>query len=259
MEARTSAASPCPSMPNMETGTVNLQRHCVSFTCFVFFINFFFTIFSILHRGRTAPASIRGSPSRSAASSRPQNSWRWTGGSGRQHTMLMEIQLTKVLVQYLCICFCWELEAVWKSQPQPYVLQVSFQHESYLVQAAGQDGEASVAAGGIVATGIEQPLSRQVFIVQELEIRDRLASSQINKFLYLYTSESMPRRAHSNMVRQQTGGAGGGGLHLHDIDYVFPFCSWQWRPCRFVQSRALGAQSAVYGSASYHYDLILTR
>lgn len=46
----------------------------------------------------------------------------------------------------------------------------------------------------------EQPLSRQVFIVQELEVRDRLASSQINKFLYLYTSESMPRRAHSNMV-----------------------------------------------------------
>lgn len=81
------------------------------------------------------------------------------------------------------------------------VLQVSFQHESYLVQGAGQDGEASVLAGGIVGSGTEQPLSRQVFIVQELEIRDRLASSQINKFLYLYTSESMPRRAHSNMVR----------------------------------------------------------
>ncbi|KAG7276950.1 LOW QUALITY PROTEIN: hypothetical protein CRUP_010270 [Coryphaenoides rupestris] len=48
--------------------------------------------------------------------------------------------------------------------------------------------------------GGEQPLSRQVFIVQELEVRDRLASSQLNKFLYLYTSESMPRRAHSNML-----------------------------------------------------------
>lgn len=75
------------------------------------------------------------------------------------------------------------------------------------MQAAGQDGESSVSAAGIVGPSTEQPLSRQVFIVQELEIRDRLASSQINKFLYLYTSESMPRRAHSNMVRQQKGRA----------------------------------------------------
>uniref|UniRef100_A0A8C7PAA3 Autophagy related 2A n=1 Tax=Oncorhynchus mykiss TaxID=8022 RepID=A0A8C7PAA3_ONCMY len=110
--------------------------------------------------GRSVPSGMRGSPSRSAAPSRPQNSWRWAGGGGRQHNLLMEIQLTKV----------------------------SFQHESYpvVVSAAGPLGE--------------QPLSRQVFIVQELEIRDRLASSQLNKFLYLYTSESMPRRAHSNML-----------------------------------------------------------
>uniref|UniRef100_A0A4W4GAP6 Autophagy related 2A n=1 Tax=Electrophorus electricus TaxID=8005 RepID=A0A4W4GAP6_ELEEL len=110
----------------------------------------------------------RGSPSRSAGSSRPQNSWRWVGGNGRQHSLLMEIQLTKV----------------------------SFQHESYPMVSSsavpGQDAE-SASMG-------EQPLSRQVFIVQELEVRDRLASSQINKFLYLYTSESMPRRAHSNML-----------------------------------------------------------
>uniref|UniRef100_A0A8C4NVQ3 Autophagy related 2A n=1 Tax=Dicentrarchus labrax TaxID=13489 RepID=A0A8C4NVQ3_DICLA len=122
------------------------------------------------NRGRSVPAGVRGSPSRSVTSSRPQNSWRWAGGSGRQHTLLMEIQLTKV----------------------------SFQHESYPVAVAGQDGEGSVAVG--VGPGGEQLLSRQVFIVQELEVRDRLASSQINKFLYLYTSESMPRRAHSNML-----------------------------------------------------------
>ncbi|XP_013861327.1 autophagy-related protein 2 homolog A [Austrofundulus limnaeus] len=122
------------------------------------------------NRGRSVPAGVRASPSRSVASSRPQNSWRWTGGSGRQHTLLMEIQLTKV----------------------------SFQHESYPVAVAGQDGE-GVAVAGVLPNG-EQPLSRQVFIVQELEVRDRLASSQINKFLYLYTSESMPRRAHSNML-----------------------------------------------------------
>ncbi|KAM4732434.1 autophagy-related protein 2 homolog A [Anableps anableps] len=122
------------------------------------------------NRGRSVPAGVRGSPSRSVASSRPQNSWRWAGGSGRQHSLLMEIQLTKV----------------------------SFQHESYPVAVAGQDGEGSLTTG--VGPSGEQPLSRQVFIVQELEVRDRLASSQLNKFLYLYTSESMPRRAHSNML-----------------------------------------------------------
>lgn len=88
-----------------------------------------------------------------------------------------------------------------------FVLQVSFQHESYPVAVAVQDGEGSAAPVVGVGPGGEQPLSRQVFIVQELEVRDRLASSQINKFLYLYTSESMPRRAHSNMVRQRDGGS----------------------------------------------------
>ncbi|XP_047658028.1 autophagy-related protein 2 homolog A isoform X3 [Tachysurus fulvidraco] len=52
-------------------------------------------------RGRSAPAGARGSPSRSAGSSRPQNSWRWVGGSGRQHSLLMEIQLTKLTVKAL--------------------------------------------------------------------------------------------------------------------------------------------------------------
>ncbi|KAF7707420.1 autophagy-related protein 2 homolog A [Silurus meridionalis] len=120
------------------------------------------------HRGRAAPVGAHGSPSRSSGSSRPQNSWRWVGGSGRQHSLLMEIQLTKV----------------------------SFQHESYpvVVPTAGSGQDVDAAGLG------EQPLSRQVFIVQELEVRDRLASSQMNKFLYLYTSESMPRRAHSNML-----------------------------------------------------------
>lgn len=74
----------------------------------------------------------------------------------------------------------------------PSTLQVSFQHEAY------------PAEPGPVTPGKEleeQPLSRQVFVVQELEVRDRLASSQINKFLYLHTSERMPRRTHSNMVQ----------------------------------------------------------
>ncbi|KAJ1066060.1 hypothetical protein K5549_013573 [Capra hircus] len=111
------------------------------------------------HRARVSLSGPRSSPSR-----RPQNSWRAQGGSGRQHHVLMEIQLSKV----------------------------SFQHEAYLAEP------------GPVVPGREleeQPLSRQVFIVQELEVRDRLASSQINKFLYLHTSERMPRRTHSNMLK----------------------------------------------------------
>lgn len=67
--------------------------------------------------------------------------------------------------------------------------QVRFQHEVY--------PQVQVASG----MAVDQPVSRQVFIVQDLEIRDRLATSQMNKFLYLYSSKEMPRKAHSNMVR----------------------------------------------------------
>lgn len=95
--------------------------------------------------------------------------------------------------------------------------QVSFQHESYQAAVAGPGGEVLVAVG----PDGEQPLSRQVFIVQELEVRDRLASSQLNKFLYLYTSESMPRRAHSNMVRQLRRRDGEGG-HRETLIHSLP-------------------------------------
>lgn len=67
---------------------------------------------------------------------------------------------------------------------------MKFQHEVY--PPVGADSESSL---------LEQPVSRQVFIVQDLEIRDRLATSQMNKFLYLYCSKEMPRKAHSNMVQ----------------------------------------------------------
>lgn len=84
-------------------------------------------------------------------------------------------------------------------------------------------------APGPVAPGEEleeQPLSRQVFIVQELEIRDRLASSRINKFLYLHTSERMPRRAHSNMVRgrcrRPPGQGGKVTSHAHTHTHTHP-------------------------------------
>lgn len=44
--------------------------------------------------------------------------------------------------------------------------------------------------------------SRQVLLVSEFEIRDRLASSEINKFLYQYTSQARPKQSHANMVRK---------------------------------------------------------
>ncbi|XP_053305388.1 autophagy-related protein 2 homolog A [Spea bombifrons] len=117
-------------------------------------------------RSRTSLQSARGSPSRLSVTNRPQNTWRTQGGSGRNHDILMEIQLTKV----------------------------SFQHESYPAPFGAKTEMVHVGEPD------EVPLARQVFIVQELEIRDRLATSHINKFLYLYTSEKMPRRAHSNML-----------------------------------------------------------
>ncbi|XP_075223558.1 autophagy-related 2 [Lycorma delicatula] len=78
--------------------------------------------------------------------------WKLRGGKGRQHDVLMELQLNKV----------------------------RFHYEVY--------GKNCVQA------------SRQVLIVQEFEIRDRLKSSQINKFLYQYTSETRPKQSQANMI-----------------------------------------------------------
>jgi len=44
--------------------------------------------------------------------------------------------------------------------------------------------------------------SRQVLVVSDLEIRDRLALSKINKFLYQYSSDSIPRQSHASMVQK---------------------------------------------------------
>lgn len=43
--------------------------------------------------------------------------------------------------------------------------------------------------------------SRYVLLIQEVEIRDRLASSNINKFLYQYYSTARPKQSNANMVR----------------------------------------------------------
>ncbi|XP_045024451.1 autophagy-related protein 2 homolog A isoform X1 [Daphnia magna] len=42
--------------------------------------------------------------------------------------------------------------------------------------------------------------SRQVLTIADIEIRDRLAESHINKLLYQYCCEARPRQAHANMV-----------------------------------------------------------
>ncbi|XP_035280532.1 autophagy-related protein 2 homolog B isoform X1 [Anguilla anguilla] len=113
----------------------------------------------------SSPSRSRGCTPHSSPSQTPVRQGRPIGrlvcGRGRKPDVLMEIQLTKV----------------------------KFQHEVY-PHAPADSG----------STAAEQPVSRQVFTVQDLEIRDRLATSQMNKFLYLYSSKEMPRKAHSNML-----------------------------------------------------------
>ncbi|XP_055335170.1 autophagy-related protein 2 homolog B-like isoform X2 [Paramacrobiotus metropolitanus] len=59
--------------------------------------------------------------------------------------------------------------------------KVKFQHEQYPF-----DGKTVKAA-------------RQVLFIQDFEIRDRLASSEINKFLYQYVAASMPKQSYASM------------------------------------------------------------
>ncbi|CAG9863843.1 unnamed protein product [Phyllotreta striolata] len=42
--------------------------------------------------------------------------------------------------------------------------------------------------------------SRQVLIISDVEIVDRLESSQFNKFLYQYTSQTRPKQSHAHMI-----------------------------------------------------------
>uniref|UniRef100_UPI00358DE779 autophagy-related protein 2 homolog A-like n=1 Tax=Myxine glutinosa TaxID=7769 RepID=UPI00358DE779 len=110
-------------------------------------------------------------PSSGAGTRSSRSNWQTQGGPGRNQDVLMEIQLKQALdYQKAVVMF--------------YKFLVRFQHEVYSPVLAMTD----------------QPVSRQVFIVQDVEVRDRLASSQINKFLYLYTSERMPRKTYANMV-----------------------------------------------------------
>lgn len=119
----------------------------------------------------------------------------------------MEIQLSKVkcLIELnKCLCLPHELKEHVKNFLLSF-LQVRFQHDVY--------PQSQVSFG----PAADQPVSRQVFVVQDLEIRDRLAASQMNKFLYLYSSKEMPRKAHSNMVRK--------AIHSHYISQACSCCN----------------------------------
>lgn len=45
-----------------------------------------------------------------------------------------------------------------------------------------------------------EQVARLVLLVHELEVRDRLRQSNINKLLYQYTTEASPRQSHAHMV-----------------------------------------------------------
>ena len=79
-----------------------------------------------------------------------------------------------------------------------FVVQLRIQHETYAPD--------------------QKQSSRLVVLLHDLEVRDRLAQSRINKFLYQYSTESMPRQSQSNTVssmertwqRQRRGESRGG-------------------------------------------------
>lgn len=41
---------------------------------------------------------------------------------------------------------------------------------------------------------------RQCLLIQDVEIRDRLVMSDVNKLLYQYTSERVPKQQHTSMI-----------------------------------------------------------
>ncbi|KAL1512538.1 hypothetical protein ABEB36_002120 [Hypothenemus hampei] len=87
-----------------------------------------------------------------AGKSSHNESWIKKGGENRDHTVLMELELTKVKIS----------------------------HEVY--------------------PEITPQASRQVLSISDITIRDKLQSSQLNKFLYQYSSQPLPRQARSDMV-----------------------------------------------------------
>ena len=47
---------------------------------------------------------------------------------------------------------------------------------------------------------INAPVTRQILIIPNLEIRDKLGGSEINKLLHMYSSKTRPRQSSANMI-----------------------------------------------------------
>merc|ERR1719410_2057052 len=47
---------------------------------------------------------------------------------------------------------------------------------------------------------INAPVTRQILIIPNLEIRDKLSGSEINKLLHMYSSKTRPRQSSANML-----------------------------------------------------------
>lgn len=107
-----------------------------------------------------------------------QNSrWQAQGGPNRDHDSLMELKVTKV--SYFVFLSRRTIECEISSST--FAFQVKYQYEMY--------------------PKTTKQASRQVLLVQEMEIRDCMATSQINKFLYQYSSSSRPKQSNAYMVK----------------------------------------------------------
>ncbi|XP_045166071.2 autophagy-related protein 2 homolog A-like [Mercenaria mercenaria] len=96
---------------------------------------------------------------------------RWSGHAGGREVPLIprETLLTKG-GPGRNHCQCMELQ----------LTKVRFQHEEYPLTT--------------------EQASRQVLLISDIEVRDRIKSSKMNKFLYQYSSDDTPRQTYANMV-----------------------------------------------------------
>ena len=100
------------------------------------------------------------------------------------------------------------LSSVFRDLPE----QIRFQHDPFfpsgeeyrLLSSVFRDLSEQIRFQHDTFPEDTEQASRMVLVAQDVEMRDRLANSQINKFLYQYTSESMPKQTHANMVSART-------------------------------------------------------
>lgn len=126
------------------------------------------------YNSRSSSGSVHAGRKGTGKGGRSQSGWSFRGGTGRDHTVHMEVEVDKV----------YNIHSQTLSYNSSVILllfQMRLQYEVF-----PQDTTEA---------------SRFAFLVRDLEIRDRLTQSNINKFLYQYTTETMPRQSNANMVR----------------------------------------------------------